>query len=148
MSNKFVSFLEAVGQDFKNGLAKIAPWVAKGVAIAQVAEPEVAALNPGVGAIFSTVVATVSSIEQKFAAMGQQTGTGVQKLAEATTILQPVVSQAFSAAGLAADTPTVQNYISAVVNFLNAIPSGTASAPAPAAPAPAPAAPAAVPQPE
>jgi hypothetical protein len=135
VTNKFVTFLEDVGKDFKNGLAKLLPIVAKGVSIATVAEPFVTALNPLVGSIFQTTVATVSSIEQKFAALGQQSGTGVQKLGEAVTILTPVLGQALTSAGLAADLPTIQNYISAVVGFLNAIPAATA-APA-AAPSPA-----------
>ena len=76
MSNKFVTFLEDIGADFKNGLAKLLPIVSKVVAVAEVAVPEVAALDPAVGAIFQTVVGTVSTVEQKFAAMGQQSGTG------------------------------------------------------------------------
>jgi len=124
MTNKFVSFLEEVGKDFKNGLAKIAPFIEKGLQIAAVAEPEIAVLDPALGPIFSTVVAEVSNIEQKFAAMGKQTGSGAEKLATAVTILQPVVAQAFNAAGKPSDGATVGNYISAVVNFLNAIPAG------------------------
>ncbi|MGA3295295.1 MAG: hypothetical protein ABSE45_15105 [Candidatus Acidiferrales bacterium] len=131
MSNKFVSFLETVGKDFKNGLKKIEPVI---TSLAQAAELEVDALDPALGGVFTTAVAEVVSIEQKFAAMGQQSGTGAQKLATATTILAPVISQAFAAAGKASDATTVQNYIQAVVNFLNAIPaSSSASAPAAAA---------------
>lgn len=133
MSNKFVTFLDTVGHDFKVGLQKLDPWVREGIVLATAAETEVSALDPAIGVIFRTVVATVSSIEQKFAAMGQQAGTGVKKLAEATTILQPVVAQAFAAAGKVADLATVQNYISAVVGFLNAIPASVTAAPAPPA---------------
>ncbi|MBZ5697116.1 MAG: hypothetical protein LAN18_01065 [Acidobacteriia bacterium] len=132
MANKFVSFLQSLGRDFKAGLSKLDPFVKKAISVAQAAEPEITALDPAIGTIFTTVVTVVSSIEQKFAAMGQQTGTGVQKLAEATSILAPVVTQAFTAAGKAADLPTVQNYISAVVNFLNAIPATPAPSSTPA----------------
>src|ERR1700683_1863550 len=110
MTNKFISFLDDIGADFKNGLAKLLPVVAEGVKIATLAEPEVTALDPAVGVLFQTVVGTVSTIEQKFAAMGQQTGTGTQKLATAVTILQPIVSQAFAAAGKPSDATTVSNY--------------------------------------
>src|ERR1700683_1771928 len=132
MSNKFVTFLEDIGADFKNGLAKLMPIVAKGVRIAEAATPEITALDPAVGAIFQTVVATVSTVEQKFAAMGAQTGTGTQKLAQAATTLQPLVTQALAAGWKPSDATTVTNYINAVVGFLNAIPASTA-APAPAA---------------
>jgi hypothetical protein len=135
MANKFVTFLETIGHDFKIGLVKLDPWVKEGIVLATAAETEVSALDPAIGVIFKTVVATVSSIEQKFTAMGQQTGTGVQKLAEATTILQPIIQQAFAAAGKPSDGATVSNYINAVVGFLNSIPASTT--PAPPAPAPA-----------
>lgn len=131
MTSKFVSFLDDVGKDFKKGLSKLAPFMVEATTLAQDAEPEVAALDPALGAIFKTVVSTVSEVEQKFAALGQQSGSGEQKLAAALTILEPVVSQSFAAAGKASDTGTVTNYINAVVGFLNAIPaSGTATAPA------------------
>ena len=122
MANKFVTFLESIGHDFKLGLVKLDPLLKEGIVLANAEAPEVTILDPAIGVIFKTVVATVSSIEQKFAAMGQQIGTGTQKLAEATTILQPIISQAFSAAGKASDIATVQSYISAIVNFLNSIP--------------------------
>src|SRR5208282_5176371 len=138
MTAKFITFLEAIGKDIEHGLAMIQPVVEKVLGLAQAAEPYVAALDPAIGPLFTTVVGTVSSIEQKFAALGKQSGTGVQKLTEATTILQPVIAQAFTAAGKPADATTVQNYISAVVGFLNAIPASAPTAPtAPAAPAPA-----------
>jgi hypothetical protein len=130
MANKVVTFLEDVGHDFKVGLGKIDPFIKEAVVLGTDAETEVSALDPALGAILKVTVATVSSIEQKFAAMGQQTGSGVQKLAEATTILEPVIGQAFSAAGKASDVATIQKYIGAVVDFLNAIPAkGTAVAP-------------------
>jgi hypothetical protein len=137
MANKVVTFLEDVGHDFKVGLGKLDPFIKEAVVLGTDAEAEVSALDPGLGAILKVTVATVSSIEQKFAAMAQQTGTGVQKLAEATTILEPVIGQAFSAAGKASDVATIEKYISAVVDFLNAIPANGTAAPAVPAPAPA-----------
>lgn len=122
MANKFVTFLESIGHDFKVGLTKLDPFIKDGIGIATAAEGEISTLDPALGVIFKTVVTTVSEVEQKFAAMGTQTGTGIQKLATAVTILEPVVSQAFSAAGKASDTATVSKYISSVVDFLNAIP--------------------------
>jgi hypothetical protein len=126
MANRFVTVLQKIGHDFKIGLDKILPF-------AVAAEAPIAALDPALGALFQTAVGVVSSIEQKFTAMGQQAGTGAQKLAEATQILFPVVQQIFSSAGKQSDLGTVQNYISQVVNFLNAIP---AAGTAPASPAP------------
>src|SRR5208282_3031646 len=103
MTAKFITFLEAIGKDIEHGLAMIQPAVEKVLGLAQSAEVYVTALDPAIGPLFTTVVGTVSGIEQKFAAMGKQTGTGVQKLQEATTILQPVIAQAFAAAGKHSD---------------------------------------------
>lgn len=122
MSNTFITFLEDVGHDFKVGLQKLDPILKKGIQIAIAEEDTISAIDPAIGAIFRTTVGVVASIEQKFAAMGQQTGTGVKKLAESFTILEPVIAQAFAAAGKASDGATVSNYISKVADFLNAIP--------------------------
>lgn len=141
MANRFITFLEAIGKDIEHGLARLQPIAERVLGIAQAAEPYVSALDPAIGPLFTTVVGTVSSIEQKFAALGKQSGSGAQKLQEATTILQPVIQQAFAAAGKPSDGQTVQNYISAVVGFLNAIPASEPAAPvasAPSSPAPGP----------
>lgn len=139
MANRVLSFLESIGHDFEVGLQKLDPFVKEAVVLGTAAEAEVSSLDPGLGVVFKTVVSTVALIEQKFTAMGQQTGSDVQKLATAMTILQPVVSQAFAAAGKASDATTVSNYVSAVVDFLNAIPASGTATPAPAtAPAPEP----------
>ena len=103
MANKVVTFLEDIGHDFKVGLGKLDPFIKEAIVVATKEEDVVSNLDPALGAIFKLTVATVSSIEQKFAAMAQQTGSGVQKLAEATTILEPVIAQAFSAAGKASE---------------------------------------------
>lgn len=124
MANKFISVLEAIGHDFKVALDKIMPFAfAAGGTI-------VPLLDPSIAPLFQATVGVVAQTEQKFAAMGQQSGTGVQKSAEALSILGPLLSQGLAVAGKPADQPTVQNYLNAVVALLNAVP----AAPAPAAP--------------
>lgn len=127
MANKFVSLLQHVGKDLEKGLSIILP-------LAQVAAPELAAIDPALGAVFSTTLGVVVQTEQKFAAMGKQNGTGTQKFSEALSILSPIVTSQFAAAGKAHDADTVSKYVQAVVDFLNAIP---ATLQAPATPAPA-----------
>jgi hypothetical protein len=136
MTSKLVTFLDEIGQDFKNGLKKLYPLIKEGTALAAAAGPEIAQIDPLFGTVFQTAVAAVSEVEQKFAALGQQSGTGLSKLADATGILEPLVSEALTLVGKVADEAAVQKYINLVVAFLNGIP---ASAPAPD-PAPAPAA--------
>jgi len=137
MANKFVSFLEAVGADFKKGFEAAFPYVEKATQIAAAAELPISSLDPAVGVVFSAVVNECLNVEQKFAAMGQQTGSGPQKLQTVAQILGPVITQVFQATGRPTDAVTVNAYISAVVAFLNAVPalnSAPAPAPAPAAP--------------
>lgn len=121
MASKFVTLLEDAGKDLEKGIAKVIP-------IAEEAEPILSALDPALGGVFTTVVGIVTQTEQKFAALGQQSGTGTAKLADALAIASPVVTQAFAAAGKPSDGTTVTNYINSVVNLLNNIP---ASAPQP-----------------
>jgi len=115
MAGKFVTFLQKVGQDFKKGLSVILP-------IAEAAVPVIAVGNPALAGILQTSIATVIGVEQKFAAMGQQTGTGTQKSAEALTILYPAFEQIFAQYGVQIDKGNVEAYIDAIVAALNAFP--------------------------
>jgi hypothetical protein len=120
MANKFVSFLEAVGRDFMKGLAAATPY-------APTAELAVGIMAPELGPVFNTTVSAVVLAEQKYAALGKQSGTGPQKLADVLQIAGPVIAQGLAVAGKAADTAAVTGYVNSVVNVLQAMP-----APAPA----------------
>lgn len=117
MTNKFISFLDHVGHDFKVGFDKVKPFT------------PLLALIPGVGPVAVMVVGAVITIEQKFTAMGQPTGTGPQKLAEVTAIVGPVLEQFLASEGKSADAATVTKYINDIVAVLNDQP---APAPLPA----------------
>jgi hypothetical protein len=119
MSNKFVSFLEAVGRDFQKGLLAILPYAAGP------AEVAVAAFAPALGPMFNTTVSAVVLAEQKYAALKLQTGTGASKLADVVQLIGPVVSQGLADAGKANDTAAVAGYINSVVAVLNAAPAPT-----------------------
>lgn len=122
MANKFVSLLEHAGQAFKKGLD----------VILNIAETEgevaVATFAPQLGPIFNSTVTAIALAEQKYAALGQQSGSGQKKLADVLTIAEPVIAQALADAGKDHDTQAVTNYINSVVAVLNAAP-----APVPAA---------------
>lgn len=120
----FISFLKHVGSDIEHGIEKAAPFISLGTQVAT-------SINPAAGAIFSLVAGVVVQTEQKFAAIGKQAGTGVQKLADASAVLGPALVQLFQSAGWQNDAATVQKYISQVVDFFNSFP----AAPVPAPPA-------------
>lgn len=138
--NKFVSFLEHVGHDFKKGLdpaLKVA---------ATAGEVAVQIFAPALGPLFNQTVAAVISAEQNAAAIGQQQGSGTQKLAAVVQLMGGLIKQVLADAGKDNSNMAVERYISAVVTILNAVPvdmSGAAALPATSTPAPAVAAPAA-----
>jgi hypothetical protein len=118
----FKSFLKAVGQDFKKGLdyaLKLEPAVEVGLSIA----------DPPVAALLHLTTATILSVEQKFAAMGSQSGSGAQKSAQVIQILEPTIKSILAPYGVTVDTEYIQKYIDSIVAVLNLLP----AIPAPAA---------------
>lgn len=139
----FSSFLATVGKDFENGLNVVLGDISK---IATAEAPVLAGINPAAGAIATQIAslstqaqAIVLQTEQKFAAMGKQTGTGVQKAAEAISILAPAVAQVLGLAGQSLSATTAA-LINGAVAILNALPASLVPG-TPAAPATPPAAP-------
>jgi hypothetical protein len=116
VSNKFVSFLEALGRDFKKGLDFILP-LAEGAG-----EVAVSIFAPALGPLFNTTVSAVALAEQKATALGAQNGSGAQKLADVVQIAGPVIAAGLADAGKSNDNTAVQSYINSVVAILNAIP--------------------------
>lgn len=112
---KVVGFLEHVGKDIEKGFSKAAP-------IIQDAEPYISLIFPGFGPLFASTANEVISTEQKFAAIGQQSGSGPAKLSSVLSVIQPIATQLFSAAKLPSDATTVTNWINGVVALLNGIP--------------------------
>jgi len=119
--NKVITFLEHVGLDIVHGFDKAAPVV-------KAAEPYINLAFPGFGPLFAATANEVISVEQKFAAIGQQTGSGKQKLADVLTVIEPVARQLLEAAKLPQDEATITKWIDGVVALLNGIPAPQPSA--------------------
>lgn len=119
MANKFISVLEAIGRDFEHGLEKVLPWVEGAGEVA------VGIFAPNFSPLFNSTVTAIAMAEQKAAALGKQSGTGIQKLADVLQLMEPVIAQALAIAGKASDQAAVINYINAVVTILNAAPAPT-----------------------
>jgi hypothetical protein len=122
--NKFESWLERAGKDFEKGLTFVLPIAASSGEVA------VAAFAPALGPMFNSTVNAVVLAEQKYTALGKQTGTGASKLADVVTLMGPVIAQGLKDAGQSSDATAVNGYVSSVVAVLNAAPAPT---PAPAA---------------
>jgi hypothetical protein len=134
-ASKFVSVLDHIGHDFKVGLTKIMPF-AEGAG-----EVAVSIFAPGASALFNQTVAAVATAEQSAAAVGQQSGTGPQKLAAVAQLMGPLIKQALADVGKPNDDTAVNSYISSVVTILNAMPASEPASTAVAVSAPAVAAP-------
>lgn len=117
----FISFLKAVGRDFKKGLDYILPWAAGAGEVA------VSLFAPALGPMFNATVSAVVLAEQKAAALGKQDGSGPQKLADVLQIMSPVIAQGLKDAGKDSSTAAVAAYINAVVAVLNAAPAPAAA---------------------
>lgn len=113
----FKSVMQWIGEEFQKAL----PWLQKGAAVLQV-------FDPAAGALFNSTVNIVATVEQKYAALGQQKGTGASKLADALQIGEPIIAQGLKIAGKANDTAAVTNYINSVVTVMNTTPAGPVSA--------------------
>ena len=111
----FKSFLEKVGEDFLKAL----PWLEKAGSIATI-------FDPALGTLFNSTLNIVATVEQKYAALGKQAGTGAQKLADVLLIGEPVIAQGLKLAGKASDTAAVTSYINSVVTVANAVPAPVA----------------------
>jgi len=116
MANRFISFLKAIGRDFKKGLDFILPYAATAGEVA------VQIFAPALGPLFNQTVNAVITAEQAAVAAGQSGATGPQKLAQVAQLMGPLIKQALTDVGKQADDAAVQKYIDAVVMILNAVP--------------------------
>lgn len=115
-----MSFKSILG-DIGKGLEKVFHI---GTEVAEVAEPFVDAVLPGVAGLYNTTVSAVATAESAAIAAGAQNGTGAQKLA---LVVQSIEGD-FNAYCKAQNLPVpaagvIENYVNAVVASLNAIPS-------------------------
>ena len=115
----FLSVLKSVGRDFSKGLQYAVMYAVPAEKLAAVLFPSAAPAVTAVADATSLIQKAVMLVEQKYAAAGTQDGTGPQKLAEVVLLTEPVVTGLLKQAGVAIDTPYLQNLISAVVSILN-----------------------------
>ena len=122
----FKSWLQHIGSEFKKGLEFILP-IAEGAG-----EVAVQLFAPALGPMFNSTVAAVAMAEQKAAALGKQSGTGAQKMADVLQLMEPVIAQGLVDAGKTNSTADVTKYIESVVTILNTLPAPPTSPSSPA----------------
>ena len=118
---KFLKFLTVIGKDIEHGLEKAIQW-------AQRAMPIVDAVFPNEALVYNATVGTVALVEQKFAAIGKQSGSGADKLKAVMAVVGPLIGQYL---GTKVESE-IENYVNAVVAAMNIpVPSSQPAAPAP-----------------
>jgi hypothetical protein len=121
----FVSVMKAIGKDIEKVF--LSPWFQTGV---HIAEGVVGLAVPALGPAFNLTAQAIMTAEANFAAVGQSSGTGPQKLASVIQSSGNLIAQALKDAGVSAGTQAeVAAYISSVVTILNSTPFVPAPAP-------------------
>ena len=119
MTVTFIGLLTTIGKDFEKGLQWAMTYAVPVERLVGTLFPSAAPLTTGIADATSLVQAAVLLVEQKYAAAGVQSGTGVQKLAEVTLLAGPAITQLLGQAGVPVSADYVQSLVSAVVAILN-----------------------------
>jgi len=119
LSNKFVTIMEAVRKDVSVIWNEVLKYLPAAASLASIIFPAEASPIAGVVNSVDLIRQAVASVEQKFAAAGNPTGTGPQKLAQVLTMVSPTVTQLLTSEGLKVDPVYLTNIVNAVVAILN-----------------------------
>jgi hypothetical protein len=115
----FTGVLEAIGKGFAKGLHWATTYAIPAEKLVGLLFPAIAPATTAVADATSLIQTAVLLVEQKYAAAGVQSGTGVQKLAEVLLLAAPAVTQLLTTTGVTASATYLQSLVSAVVAILN-----------------------------
>jgi hypothetical protein len=118
-TSKFISIMDKIGEDIKVVWADVVKYLPEAAGLATLLFPAEAAGITGVVNSVSLIQQAITTVEQKFAATGNPTGTGPQKLAQVISMVGPTVTSLLTAEGLNYNSAQVTNIINAVVAVLN-----------------------------
>jgi hypothetical protein len=119
MTNKFISIMDKIGADIKVAWSDVVKYLPAAASLAALIFPAQAAAITGVVSSVDLIQQAVATVEQKFAAAGNPTGTGPEKLAQVISLVSPTVTQLLTAEGLNYNAAQVTNIVNAVVAVLN-----------------------------
>ena len=115
----FISLLVAVGKGFAKGLGWAVQYAVPAERLVALLFPAAAPAALELADATTLIQHAVLLVEQKYAAAGQQHGTGADKLAEVLLLCGQVVITLLGKAGIAADSGYVTRLVSAIVAILN-----------------------------
>lgn len=116
---EFISVMDRVGHDIKVAFEDVVKYLPAASTLAELIFPAQAAAIAGVVNSVDLIQKAVVTVEQKFAAAGNATGTGAQKLAQVLSIVGPTVTQLLSDEGLKYNQAQITSIVNAVVAVLN-----------------------------
>jgi len=123
----FIGVLEAIGKDFAKGLKWAVQYAIPVEKLVALLFPAAAPVATAVADATSLIQNAVLLVEQKYAAAGVQSGTGVQKLTEVMTLAGDAVATLLTQAGITASTAYIESVVGAVVAVLNVRPAAVAA---------------------
>lgn len=115
----FISIMTRIGHDIKVVWQDVIKYLIPAAKLAEVIFPAQSAAIAGVINSVDLIQQAVATVEQKFAAAGNVSGTGAQKLAQVLSMVTPTVTQLLAAEGLHYDQTQIINIVNAVVAVLN-----------------------------
>ena len=119
MANEFVSVMETIGKDVKSLWADVVKYLPAAAKLAELIFPAQTAVIASAVNSVDLIQQAVVTVEQKFAAAGNPTGTGTQKLAQVLSIVSPTVTQLLSSEKVPVDSAYITDIVNAVVAILN-----------------------------
>lgn len=112
-----ISFVEKIGQEIMHGLSDAAVITQKVQPVANFVGSIISAVDPELAPAVKLVLSTTSYIEGQFAAAGNATGTGSQKMSTVTALIGDTVAHFLTQAGKSATAQDVEDFISKIVNI-------------------------------
>lgn len=118
MTNPLITVMEKIGKDALKLLSEVVKYLPTAAALATEIFPGAAGATAGAVNSIQLIQSAVTTVEQKMAAAGAQSGTGAQKLADVLTMVTPTVTQLLTAEKIPANTVEITNIVNAVVAIL------------------------------
>jgi hypothetical protein len=119
MPSKFVSVMETIGNDVKLAWSDVVKYLPAAAKLAELIFPaQTALIGTAINSV-DLIQQAVATVEQKFAAAGNPTGTGAQKLAQVLSIVSPTVTELLTSEKIPVDSAYITDIVNAVVAILN-----------------------------
>jgi hypothetical protein len=119
MASKFVSVMETIGNDVKLAWSDVVKYLPAAAKLAELIFPaQTALIGTAINSV-DLIQQAVATVEQKFAAAGNPTGTGAQKLAQVLSIVSPTVTELLTSEKIPVDSAYITDIVNAVVAILN-----------------------------